>query len=94
MRFAARQAGCVRDDLTRPLSEPSEVDGCDLAAFLEKGGYSVLGVRFGPPFVAVPFFFFSPARHGNTKMFPRASFYETNFPVRRFRKWTLGLCGS
>jgi len=73
MRLAVRQARCVRDNLARALSKLSEIDGCDLAAFLEKGGYKVLGVRFGPPFVPVLFLFFMPARHGNTKMFPRAS---------------------
>jgi hypothetical protein len=73
MRLAVRQARCLRDDLTRALSKLSEIDGRDLAAFLEKGGYDGLGVQFGPPFVPVLFLYFVPACHGNTKMFPRAS---------------------
>jgi hypothetical protein len=76
MRLAVRQARCVRDDLTRALAELSEIDGRDLTALLEKGGYKVLGVRFGPPFVPMPllFFFFVPTRHGNTKNAPPCLF--------------------
>jgi hypothetical protein len=74
MRLAVRQARCVRDDLTRALAELSEIDGRDLAALLEKGGYKVLGVRFGPPFVPMPFLFFVPTRHENTKNVPPCLF--------------------
>jgi hypothetical protein len=70
------QTGGVRDYLARALPELSEIDGRYLPALLEKGGYMELGVRFGPPFVAKPFFLFGAARHGNTQMFPRAYFIQ------------------
>jgi hypothetical protein len=72
MRPAARQLRPARDNLAGAHSETPEINGRDLAALLEQRGDRVPGVRVGPPFVAVPFLFFRPARHGNSQMFPRA----------------------
>jgi hypothetical protein len=44
MRSAARQPRCARDDLAGALSELSEIDGRDLAAFLKQRGHHRLGV--------------------------------------------------
>jgi hypothetical protein len=66
MRFVVRHARCVRDDLTGALAKSPEIDGRDLAAFLEKDRYTVPEVRFGPPFLPVPFLALVLARHGNT----------------------------
>src|SRR5262249_50451954 len=70
-RFAARQARGASDDFAGAHAESPEIDGRDLAALLEERGDCVLAARVGPPFIP-PLLFFPPARHGNTKMFPRA----------------------
>ena len=44
MRPAAWLARRARDDLTHALSELAEIDGCDLAALINKRGYDVLMV--------------------------------------------------
>jgi len=69
-RFAARQLRPARDNFAGARSESPEVDGGDLAALLEEYGDDALGVRVGPPLPRMPFLFFRPARHTNTKMFP------------------------
>src|SRR5262249_3416419 len=72
VRPAARPMRCARDDLAGALAELSEVDGRDLAAFLEQRGHHRLVVREGPPVILTVFFCSLPVRHGNTKKFPRA----------------------
>src|SRR5262252_10502373 len=72
VRSAARPMRCARDDLAGALAELSEVDGRDLAAFLEQRGHHQLVVREGPPVILTVFFCSLPVRHGNTKKFPRA----------------------
>jgi len=72
MRSAARQPRCARDDLAGALSELSEIDGRDLAAFLKQRGHHRLGVREQPPFIPTVFFCSLFIRHGNSKKkFPR-----------------------
>jgi hypothetical protein len=83
MRFVVRHARCVRDDLAGALAKLPEIDGRDLAAFLEKDRYTVPEVRFGPPFVPVPFLFLVPARHGNTNC-PPCSYILNKYSLRRF----------
>src|SRR5262244_644338 len=79
VRSAARPMRCARDDLAGALAELSEIDGRDLAAFLEQRGHHQLGVREGPPFVPMLLSRSLFVRHGNTKRFPSArSFLSTN----------------
>ena len=67
---------CARDDLDGALAELSEVDGRDLADFLEQRGHHQLVVREGPPVILTVFLCSLPVRHGHTKKFPpRAHFY-------------------
>jgi hypothetical protein len=84
MRLAARQTRCARDDIARALSELSEIDGRNLAAFLKQRGYNELGVRDGPPFVPMLFFLSLFVRHGNSKASPRALFIN-EYSSRQFR---------
>jgi hypothetical protein len=83
MRFVVRHARCVRDDLTGALAKLPEIDGRDLAASLEKDRCTVPEVRFGPPFLPVPFLYLVLARHGNTTC-PPVLYIVNKYSPRRF----------
>src|SRR5690242_7092235 len=85
-RFAPRQARRARNDFAGARAESPEIDGRDLTALLEERGDHVLAVRVGPPFIP-PLLFFRPARHGNTKMFPRAYLIQLREAAAGSPKW-------